>query len=59
MKNTVMLEALLGEAHDSFEEGDDLKEDRDEERDWEVRLGQNRMTVVNEPRGHLSDESVD
>lgn len=34
-----MLGALSREAHDSFEQGDDLKEERNGERDWEVSLG--------------------
>ncbi len=29
-----MLGALSREAHDSYEQGDDLKEDRNGERDW-------------------------
>lgn len=39
-KNTLMLGALRQEAYDSFEQADDLKEERNGERDREVKMGQ-------------------
>lgn len=39
-KNTLMLGALRQEAHDSFEQADDLNEERNGERDRKVKIGQ-------------------
>lgn len=39
-KNTLMLIVLRQEAHDSFEQAADLKEERNGERDREVNSGQ-------------------